>query len=265
MIEAMPEKTLPKITIITPSYNQGKYINQTIRSVLDQGYPNLEYIVVDGASTDGTIDILRKYDHKLIWISEPDRGQSHAINKGLLQATGDIFGYLNSDDLLLPGSLEKVGRYFATHPNAYWLTGRCRTVNENGKEIRKAITAYKNFWLRFASFRVLTILNYISQPATFWRKEVIQTIGVFDEKWHYVLDYDYWLRIGRFYKLWALEAQIAEFRLHAMSKSGSTAHLQFAEELLAIKKNTAPTANIHLHAWHNKLITAIYRLQLMNN
>ena len=107
----------PKITIVTPSFNQGQFIEETIRSVLDQNYPNLEYLIIDGGSTDQTIEVIRKYERQLsYWVSEKDRGQVHAINKGLARATGEIFGFLNSDDLYVPGTFEVVGEYFEKHP-----------------------------------------------------------------------------------------------------------------------------------------------------
>ena len=114
---------LPRISVVTPSYNQGNFVEETIQSVLDQGYPNLEYIVMDGGSTDGTLDILRKYEKRLVWKSERDRGQSDALNKGFRMASGDIFSFINSDDVYEPGALHKVGRFFVDHPQASWLTG----------------------------------------------------------------------------------------------------------------------------------------------
>ena len=120
----MPE--LPRITIITPSFNQGDYIEQTLQSVLAQQYPNLEYLVIDGGSRDKTLDVLYRYAGRVQFLSEPDRGQSHAINKGLDLASGEIVAYLNSDDLLEPGCLMKVGRFFLDRPQAFWLSGRCR-------------------------------------------------------------------------------------------------------------------------------------------
>src|SRR5688500_4533124 len=118
----------PKISIITPSLNQGDFIEQTILSVLSQDYPNLEYLVVDGGSSDATLGVLAKYAGKVTWISEADKGQTDAINKGLRRATGSIVGYLNADDLLLPGTLNKIGEVFSDHPQARWATGTCRIV-----------------------------------------------------------------------------------------------------------------------------------------
>ena len=249
---------LPKISIITPSFNQGKFIEQTIRSVLDQGYPNLDYIVVDGGSTDHTPEILKRYEQHLTWTSEPDLGQANAINKGLRKASGEVVAYLNSDDLYLPGTLHAVGSYFMEHPQANWLSGTCRNIDENGHEIRQFIRHYKNFWLRLANYRVLLILNFIAQPATFWRRSVMQDAGLLDETLHYTLDYEYWLRIGQRHKLHVLKIDLAAFRLHAASKSGATAYKQFDEELKVAQSYGSPLTNA-LHQLHNLVIVFIYR------
>src|SRR5437667_5688340 len=128
--------SLPRISIVTPSYNQGKYLEQTIRSVLDQGYPNLEYIICDGGSTDISVEIVKKYSDRLAWwCSEKDRGQSDAINKGWRRATGDILAYLNSDDVLLPGAIERVVRAFQQTPSAGVVYGDWTCLDEHGSEL----------------------------------------------------------------------------------------------------------------------------------
>jgi len=250
---------LPRITVITPSYNQSRYIEQTIHSVLDQHYPDLEYIIMDGGSTDGTLDILGKYEDRLLWVSEADRGQSHAINKGLARASGDVIAFLNSDDVYEPGALLAVGQYFAAHPEAYWLTGCCRTINSIGIEIRKYSTLYKKCWLLFPSYKVLLILNYISQPATFWRRGVIEYVGFFDENMHYSMDYDYSLRVGKYYKLCVLNRYLASFRIHPTSKAGISAQKMFDMDFLIACNYTHSAFLKRLHFFHNLLIMHIYR------
>ncbi|HJZ05367.1 MAG TPA: glycosyltransferase family 2 protein [Patescibacteria group bacterium] len=256
----MIKRSLPRITIITPSFNQGGFIGQTIESVLNQGYPNLEYIVMDGGSTDGTLDVLRSYGNWITWFSEKDHGQSHAINKGLRMATGEVIAYLNSDDLYEPGALLKVGDFFSANPEAAWLTGRCRIVDQEGREIRKSITAYKNFWLRLNNYKVLLVLNYISQPATFWRRNVIEIVGDFDETLRYAMDYDYSLRVGRHFKPWMVHKYLASFRVHPASKAGSYAYAQFISDLEIANRYTASPLLRGLHVAHNALIVAVYRL-----
>jgi glycosyltransferase involved in cell wall biosynthesis len=209
----------PKISVITPSLNQADFIERTIDSVLSQNYPNLEYIVIDGGSNDGTLEILKKYDSQIKWISEKDQGQADAINKGLKMATGQILTYLNSDDLYEARALEKVACFFKKNPKTMWVYGKCRIIDENDKEIRKIITWYKNFWLKKYSYNKLLAMDFISQPAVFWRKELTEEIGTFNINEHLVMDYGYWLRAGRKYSAGVINDYLAKFRLHQSSKS----------------------------------------------
>ncbi len=221
----------PKISIITPSFNQAPFIERTIRSVLDQGYPNLEYIVMDGGSTDGTVEILKRYSGQLKWASEKDKGQADAINKGIQMATGDVIAYLNSDDVYSPGALIHVGEFFREHAEAMWVTGRCRIIDEQDREMRSAITAYKNLLLRHFSYSLLLVTNPVSQPATFWRQEAMKEFGLFDENEHLVMDYDYWLRIGKKYPLVVLEEYLAAFRVYRTSKTSRLFLTTFKREM----------------------------------
>lgn len=252
-------RPLPRITTITPTYNQAQYIEQTIKSVLDQNYPDLEYWVIDGGSTDGTVDILRKYGDRINWMSETDRGQAHAINKGMERSTGEVVAYLNSDDVYEPGALTTAGQFFARHPQAAWVTGKCRIIDDNGREVRKAITFYKNMWLRLGSYTVLLILDYISQPATFWRREVLDRVGAFDEALYYTMDYDYSLRVGRHYRLQVIDEYLASFRVHPHSKGGSGARKHFQADLQTARQHTSSPLLLGLHRLHNMLVVAVYR------
>jgi glycosyltransferase involved in cell wall biosynthesis len=250
---------LPSISIITPSYNQGRFIGRTIDSIRNQNYPGLEYIVMDGGSTDETLEILRKNEPWLTWISEKDRGQSHAINKGLRMTSGEVVGFLNSDDTYEPGALMAVGGFFSRNPDAVWVTGRCRNIDCEGKEIRRMITCYKNFWLRINSKSVLKILNFISQPATFWRRKVMESVGYMDEDLHYAMEYDYWLRISRLYALRIINKYLACFRIHPQSKAGSNANAQF-DSMTAIARRYVDSGWIlALHNLHRILTIGIYR------
>ena len=248
----------PKITIITPSYNQAAFIESTINSVLTQNYPNLEYIVLDGGSTDGTIDILHRYDSKIIWKSETDRGQSDALNKGFRMATGDIFAFINSDDTYEPGALLKVGEFYKDHPDAHWVTGKCKVIDTEGREIRKFVTAYKNMWLNIKSYTVLQILDYISQPSTFWSREIVNKIGLFDDSLYFTMDYDYSLRVGREFKLFLVNDYLADFRIHPASKSVKIRDHFNADYLIASKYINIKFLKI-LHKLHNELVILAYR------
>jgi glycosyltransferase involved in cell wall biosynthesis len=252
----------PKISLITPSLNQGQYIKQTIHSVLSQDYLNIEYIVVDGCSTDNTIDVLKNFSGKIRWVSEKDNGQTDAINKGLRMASGDIVGYLNADDLLLPGTLSRVAQLFTENPEAMWVTGQCRIIDEDGGEIRRLITAYKNVWLRFHSRSSLIVTDYISQPSTFWRASVISDLGYLDETLHYAMDYEYWLRLYAKYPLVFIPEYLAAFRIHTQSKNTNAGHkdVYINEEKKIIKKYTGSFFLQALHDLHRWLMTTAYSI-----
>ena len=257
----MVKYTYPKISIISPSLNQGQFIEETILSVLSQNYPNLEYIIVDGGSNDNTLEILRKYSNQIKWVSEKDSGQTNAINKGILMSTGDIVAYLNVDDLLLPNSLENVASTFNNHPDTKWLTGRCLIIDENSNESRKIITLYKNLLLYIHGISLLLITDYISQPATFWRKEIRHTLGDFDESLDYIMDYEYWLRIYSKYPPIFLKEYLAAFRVHPTSKTTTTSYKKtyIDEENRVVTRYTDSKLWIHLNKAHRWLTNTIYR------
>ncbi len=251
----------PKISLITPSFNQGDYIEKTITSVLGQNYPNLEYLIIDGGSTDQTLDILKKYSAKIFWISEKDKGQSDAINKGLKKAKGEIVGFINSDDYLQKNSLRIIADFFSSHQESFWVTGKCKIVNEKGDEVRNLITLYKNFFLKFLRFRSLFhIVQFISQPATFWRREVIKKVGLFDQNLHYSMDYDYWLRIWQHYRLDFIDKYLAAYRIHYQSKAVISPETQFQTEHEILKRYTSSPAVLFFHLIHIKFALFFYKL-----
>lgn len=223
-----------KISIITPSFNQAPFIGQTIESIISQtGTFELEYIIIDGGSTDGSVDIIKRYaeqDKRIQWVSEFDEGQSDAINKGLKRSTGDVVAYLNSDDIYYPGALQQVHEFFTQHSAINWLTGFCRIIDEHNKEIRQPITHYKNFFLKHYSLNTLLILNYISQPATFWRSTALKQVGYFSKEQHLVMDYDYWLKLGAIGRVGVIPHYLAGFRSYATNKSSANFKQQFQEE-----------------------------------
>ncbi len=253
--------TSPKISIITPSYNQAQFIERTILSVLNQDYQNVEYIVMDGGSTDGTLEILQKYADRLTWKSEKDNGQAEAINKGLKMATGDVVAYLNSDDTYDSGALTKVIDFFEQNPDKNWVYGKCKIIDENDREIRKPITAYKNLLLRKFSYSKLLSENFISQPATFWKREIHSQVGFFDESEHFCMDYEFWLRIGKNNPAGVIDDYLANFRYYTSSKSGSVNKKQFQDELRIAKKySQGKILPIWLHEFNYWKIILIYRI-----
>ena len=206
---------LPSISLVTPSLNQGKFIRATIESVLAQGYPDLDYRVQDGGSTDGTLAVLREFEPRVPFVSERDRGQADAINRGLSKATGEVLGYLNSDDVLLPGALAAVGEAFASDPGLVFLWGRARYLDEAGNAISPYLA-------RPDAIERLADACFIAQPAAFFRRTVLEEIGPFDESLHHTLDYDYWLRIASRYprsKMLFLDRELAGCRMHADAKT----------------------------------------------
>ena len=251
---------LPNISIITPSYNQGRFIERTVRSVLDQGYPNLEYIVMDGGSQDGTLDVLRRYEGRLTWVSEQDRGQADAINKGIRRTSGDIVAYLNSDDVYRPGALLRVAEEFDRHREALWLTGKCAIIDEEDREVRRPITAYKNLLLRRYSYSLLLVTNPVSQPATFWRRSAVEQFGLFNEDEHLVMDYDFWLRIGKENPPVVLDDYLADFRVYAASKTSRSFLTTFEREMVLAREHSDSALLNFLHRLSYLGISAAYLL-----
>ena len=222
----MPD--LPSITVITPSFNAAASIEATLESVRAQRYPKLEHLVVDGASTDGTVEILEAAPG-IRYVSEPDRGLAHALNKGVAMASGDIIGELNADDIYQPGALQAVGKAFRDHPEVAWLTGYCRIIDSNGAEIRRAITEYKNAFLRRYSVGLYLTHNFISAPATFFRRTTLDEAGDFDERYRISVDYDLQLRIARRHDPLILRRYLASFRMVEGTLSMSGFQEQFRE------------------------------------
>ncbi|HEX4329628.1 MAG TPA: glycosyltransferase family 2 protein [Burkholderiales bacterium] len=182
----------PKISIVTCSYQQGRYLDATLRSVLDQGYPDLEYIVVDGGSTDESAAVLRAHEHELAyWVSEPDRGQTDALIKGFSRSTGEICGWLCSDDLLLPGALQKVADFFATHPDVAAVYGDALWIDAAGDYIRPKRE------MGFSRFVFLFDHNYIAQPSMFWRRDLYEGVRGLDREFNLAMDADLWERFSR--------------------------------------------------------------------
>jgi len=225
----------PKISIITPSYNQGKFVKETILSIIDQNYPNLEYIIMDGNSTDETIDVLNSFKnnkHITKIIVEKDKGQVDALVKGFKMATGDILGWINSDDKLEDGALNKIANKFMTDPNLQILVGLQRNIDENGKSlgIAKRKIMLNEDWLRMPMS--------INQPPTFFRSEVYKSIGGINPNLEYSMDHDLFMRFAKNKYNWAyIDEVLAQFRYHSNSKTVALPHRQWKEEFKVFKMN----------------------------
>ncbi len=219
---------LPVIAIVTPSFNQACFLEQTIQSVLEQEGRGddfeLRYAVVDGGSQDGSREIIERYESQLDhWCSEKDRGQTHAINKGFAQISGDICGYINSDDFYLPGAFQLVARAFRENPQIDLLHGICQKVDAEGVPLRQQLGEIRNLtemvdlWERW--LRPKNNLNFI-QPEVFWSCRLAKRLGQFNEKLHYTMDFDYWLRgfdLGM--QVHAVDVALAAFRIHQSQKT----------------------------------------------
>jgi glycosyltransferase involved in cell wall biosynthesis len=200
------------VSIVTPSLNQGRFIRETVESVLGQDYPRLEYFVVDGGSTDDTVAVLREYGDRLAWVSEPDRGQAHAINAGWRRARGSIIAYLNSDDCYLPGAVRRAVAGLEAHPEAGAVYGEGDHVDEAGRVIARYPT--EPF-----SLERLEETCFVCQPTVFLRREVVERVGWLDESLRYCMDYDLWIRVGRLAPFVRLPHVLARSRLHPQSKT----------------------------------------------
>ncbi len=183
---------LPSISITTPSYNQGQFLAKTIESVLSQDYPALEYQILDGGSTDDTVDIIRRYAHRLAYFtSRPDHGQSDAVNRGWMRSSGEVISWLNSDDYLLPGALDIIAKEFHTDPNLVALIGTCLIANGDGEIVG-------NKYARTLDLqRLITTSGGVpGQPAVFLRRSILDEIGYLDTHLHYTMDWEYWIRVA---------------------------------------------------------------------
>lgn len=245
--------TYPRVTVVTPSFNHADFIEETIRSVLLQGYPNLEYFVIDGGSTDGTVDIIRRYAPWLAgWVSEPDAGQSHAINKGWRRATGSIVAYLNSDDVYQPGAMHAAVCALLHDPTVGMVHGDSYFVDAQGVPIRKH---------RGCDLTVRQLLRwqgYISQPTVFLRKEVLENVGVLSESLHYAMDFELWLRIGIRYPMKHLPRMVASERHHASAKTVLSPEKGLAAQVVAADGVFAGSVPPDIYAMRSEVLATHY-------
>lgn len=259
--------TWPKVSVITPAYNQGRFIERTIQSVLNQHYPHLEYIIMDGGSKDQTVRILKKYSRHLMWFSEHDQGQADAINKGLRRSTGSILAYLNSDDTYEPGTLKTIATYFIRHPKAQFVYGRGKLIDVHDKNVGMYNDSQMDHERLFAACG-------ISQPAAFWTREAYRVIGEFDKTYQFTMDYDYWIRVSEKFTLNFLpKAILANTRLHSGAKTSRQTHALHKDAVRTLLThyghvhydwiNTLADSQIHQFKNGNALQRPLYPVGMM--
>ncbi len=225
---------LPRISIVTPSYNSAVYLDTTMRSILDQGYPNLEYIVVDGGSTDGSIEIIRRYEHRLAWwVSEPDSGPYDAINKGFSHATGEIMAWLNADDIYLPTTLALVTSLFKQFPQARWLAGNVGFINSADQFISTAMmTGGVARDLAARGYYRHDMAGYLTQEGMFWRRDLWEESGGrLDTNLRLAADFELWTRFARYAAPVAVKCLVAGFRRHPKVQRSGAYEAMYREEV----------------------------------
>ncbi len=239
----------PLVSIITPSYNQGAFIRETIDSIRAQDYPNIEYIVIDGGSTDSTLEVLKSYGSKLRWISEKDQGQSDAINKGFTMASGEIFAWLNSDDTYLPGAITKIVKAFESQPETGVVYGKTHYTDHTGKVIGQYPTA------RF-DLKGLASTNSICQPSTFFKRSAWERANGLDLSLVFTMDYDLWIRFAKTENFLYISEFLSTYRFHDEAKT-TAAKFYFAmhkEILETVMRNFNFAPANRVYAYCNHLI-----------
>lgn len=252
MMNSQRQTQLPRICVVTPSYNQGMFLEKTIQSVLEQGYPNLDYIVIDGGSQDESVEIIKKYQrHLTYWQSQPDRGQTDAITQGFQKSSAPIMAWLNSDDYYEPGTLHRVAEHFVANPDHVLCYGDYFVLPPSGeKELKKKVS----FDFQICLYAYLMI----PQPAAFWRRTAYDAVGGLDLKLHYALDWDFFLRLGQQFprQIHHIRRPLATFRLHDISKSVSAVD-RFKQEHTLIRNKFAQEPR-----WRRKLKRYIHLVRL---
>ena len=252
------------VSIVTPSYNQAQFLEETILSVLNQDYPNIEHIIIDGGSTDGSVDIIRKYENRLAyWVSEPDEGQSHAINKGFAKAHGEIFAWLNSDDTYLPGAVRSAVQFLMEHPDVAVVYGDANDIDDNGELIKRR---------RAEEFNLNRLYerNFIPQPTAFFRRAAFEEVGGLDINFHYRMDRDLWIKMAlKKFKMRNIPYAIANMRIYPDIKTMSTSEERWQELLIMGKRYGIETISpeyvlmrrAHMHLRHGRMFYEARRMR----
>lgn len=253
----------PLISVVIPSFNKVKYIQSTLDSIINQSYRNFEVIIQDGGSTDGTLEIIKKYTKKspslIKYTSKKDGGQLDAINKGVKKAKGEIITYINADDVYVNGAFESVAGHFKENQDALWFAGKGIVINENNIEVFAAATMYKSCLLTINSYLLILVVNYLMQPSVFLTRKAIQKYGMFTGTKFAVMEYDMWLKIGKEQMPIVINKVLAKFRLEKDTKTGSNSTKLLLEDEKIVRKYTKNKWIIFLHLLHNKFRNIIIK------
>jgi glycosyltransferase involved in cell wall biosynthesis len=245
----------PKISIVIPSYNKVKYIEKTLQSIVTQKNASFEVIIQDGGSTDGTLDVIKKYAKKypsfISFESKKDGGQLDAINKGIKKAKGEIVTFINADDEYTKGTFESVVGHYIESPDALWFAGKGIVIDENNNEIAKIATLYKSFLLNQNSHFYLLVTNYLMQPSVFLTKKTIKKYGLFTGTDFSIMEYEMWLKIGKDEMPICINKVLTKFRLEKDTKTSINANKLLSEDEKIIRKYTRNNLIIFLHILHN--------------
>jgi glycosyltransferase involved in cell wall biosynthesis len=243
----------PKISVVVPSYNKARFIKLTLKSIFAQNYENLEVIIQDGGSTDGSLQIIKTFAKKypIIWESKNDKGQLDAVNKGMRKATGQILTFINADDCYKPGALSVVSKAFIENPNSLWFAGRGIVVNEKGKEIVKTISWYKNFLLAHTTYNLLLTTNFLMQPSVFFTKSAYEKYGPFSGTRDFIMEYNFWLKLGHVSMPVVINKNISEFRIEPNTKTKKMFKSLLIEDMKIVKKYTKNPIILLLHELNN--------------
>lgn len=245
----------PKISVVIPSYNKVIYITETLDSIFAQKYPNLEVIIQDGGSTDGTLvtikAFIKEHPDQIVLESKKDKGQLDAVNKGLRKATGEILTFINADDCYKAGAFRKVAEEFGKSPNALWFAGRSVIVDRKGLIIARPITWYKNLLFSLNFRFLLLVTNYLMQPSVFFTRVAYKKFGPFTGTANFIMEYDFWLKLSKMQMPRIIDGDLSEFRIEPQAKTKRMFENLLAEDVRIVRKHTKNPIVLMLHNLHN--------------
>lgn len=255
-------KSFPQISIVIPSYNKVRFIGDTLSSIFNQKYPNLEIIIQDGGSSDGTVEVIDKYMGKyasqIKFESKKDKGQLDAIIKGMKKARGEILGYINADDVYEKGAFYSMAEAYVKNPDADWFAGRGIIINQDGKKIARFASFYKRFLLSLNSRFYLLITNYLMQPSVFFTREAYRKYGPFIGTKDFIMEYDFWLKLSRVKMPTVIGRTLSKFRIEPGTKTMRGFSVLLREDRKIVGRYTKNPAILFLHDLHSLARVVLY-------